>query len=125
MRRLHVVFFLWSAVAVGIAHAVPARPLYEPAPPPPPFNLRGTTWDGSPKQEDQMIVFEEDGKLSYGGIRRDGIWRLEGHNTVYFELNNAYRMFRGTVQGNVIVGESWNIAGLRWPTRLVRVAGPK
>ena len=30
--------------------------------------------------------------------------------------------FRGTIQGNVIRGESWNVTGKRWQTHLQRTS---
>jgi hypothetical protein len=127
MRRMFALEFVWAVLAVCSADAVPARQAH--APPAPSkkaaLDLRGTVWDGAPIHEDRMIVFEPDGGLTYGlGKNRGGSWRLEG-NTVYFELNNAFRMFRGTVQGNFIQGESWNVVGTHWQTRLLRVPASK
>jgi hypothetical protein len=125
MKRMLALGFVWSALALGSAGAAPARLPYEPPQRTAPLDLGGTVWDGSPIHEDRLIVFEPDGRLTYGPAKHhDGAWRLEG-NVVYFELNDAYRMFRGTVRGNVIQGESWNIAGTRWQTRLIRVSAPK
>jgi hypothetical protein len=125
MRRMFALGFAWCVLALSSADAVPARQAYAPPPNKAAPDLRGTVWDGAPIHEDRMIVFEPDGNLTYGvGKHHGGLWRLEG-NTVYFELNNAFRMFRGTVQGDLILGQSWNVAGTRWETRLIRVPAPK
>ena len=52
---------------------------------------------------------------------KDGTWKLEANNTVYMECNQKFCEFRGTLHGNVINGESWNVNNLRWKTRLERV----
>ncbi len=108
---------------LGLAFAVPARPLYVP-----PdthralilVNLRDTAWAGT-ESADRNLFFHSDGKLSYTrGQQSFGTWTQDGNN-VYFEFNKRYREFRGVIQGGVILGESWNVTGKRWPTRLQRV----
>ncbi len=121
MKRMIPLVF--TALAVGVLHAAPARLPYVPEKlpaPPQELDLRGTTWDSRLKAEDRMFVFHSDGTLHFGGNTEKSSWRVEG-NTVYVEINNGYRFFRGTVQGDVMEGESWNIAGSRWTTRLERV----
>ncbi len=123
MRRLLAAMLAWFMLALAIAHAVPARPLYEPPEPPKPTSLpdlRDTAWQGV-EQADRNIYFHPDGQLSYArGQAGFGSWRLEGNN-VYFEFNKQYREFRGTINGNTIQGDSWNIGGKRWVTSLQRV----
>jgi hypothetical protein len=123
MRRTACLSFAWFTVAIGIAQAAPARPLYEPPEPPKEitfFDLRGTAWKG-PEAADRYIQFNADGTLSYhvGGKGGNATWKQEG-NRVYFEINNGYREFRGTINfaGNAIQGDSWNKAGKRWQTIL-------
>lgn len=126
MKRLLAVAPVWLALSLGIAHAVPARPLYEPPDavrPPAPLNLRGTTWQGKDHVDNYRVTFEADGTLSYGHggrTNRGGSWVLEG-SSLYWEVNKKYREFRGTVAGDVLQGESWNKTGKRWQTYLKRV----
>ena len=54
---------------------------------------------------------------------RNGSWKWEGVE-LYFETNNKFYEFRGSIRGNVIDGESWNVKGIRWPTSMYR-AGTK
>lgn len=124
-----VVIFVAS---LGAAHAVPARPFYEPAKiklPELHIDLRGTTWnavDGLDLQLNRTLVFMPDGALRYGTgapggkLNQQASWKLQG-NQLYFEINNQYREFKGQVVGDMIFGQSWNRAGQRWETKLQRV----
>ena len=126
MMRAIACLCAWSALGFGVAGAVPARPLYEPPEPPKIAapDLRDTAWQGI-EAPDRNIYFHSDGQLSYTrGQAGFGTWRLEG-NVVYFEFNKCYREFRGVFQGDVIQGDSWNIAGKRWMTTLKRVPTAK
>lgn len=108
-------------LAVGTALAVPARPLYEPPAPPKVavIDLRDSFWQGV-EAPDRNIFFHGDGQLSYSRSQKGfGTWYVEG-NVVYFEFNKKYREFRGTIQGSVIQGESWNVTGKRWTSTLQR-----
>ena len=128
MRVLGWTLFLFMT-ALGVAHGVPARPLYVPEPTPkaPLFkslDLRGTTWSGKDAVPNYVIVFMPDGTLQYG-IGKVTVktgkasWKLEGDH-LYFEMNNQYREFKGKVVGDLIVGDSWNKAGKTWKTELRR-----
>jgi hypothetical protein len=126
MKRILTCIVVWSILALGIAQAVPARPLYEPPDPPNPppmLDLNETLWKGA-EAADQYILFHADGTLSFfPQSRGGGSWKKEG-NTVYFEINKGYREFRGSIQGDIIQGDSWNVAGKRWNTVLKRAPGP-
>lgn len=127
MKRLVALTFVWFVLAFGAAHAVPARLPYEPHETPAPLDLRGTTWQGQDYVANYRITFESDGTLTYGYNKkhnRGGSWILEG-NKVYFEVNKKYREFKGTVTGNMLQGDSWNVTGKRWQTLLQRVFEPK
>ena len=125
MTRLLATCFAWSTLAIGIALAVPAQPLYEPeAPPKAPavivVNLNGTAWLGKYVSTNRTFIFEPDGTLSYKSatktvFKNRGQWRLEG-NTLHFEhwINPAIKLmeFRGTFKdANTIIGESVTKAG--------------
>lgn len=127
MLRLVAYSVAMLGAAIGMAQAVPARPLYEPTDPPRslarPAELHNTAWVGT-ESADRNLFFHSDGTLGYTRTQKAfGTWKLEGNN-LYFEFNNRYREFRGTIQGNVIQGESWNRVGKRWQTRLQPAAIP-
>jgi hypothetical protein len=122
MTRILACSIAFFVLALGVAHAVPARPLYEPAfavaPPPLIVNLNGSSWLGKYNAVSRVFIFEPDGSLSYststgkgaGKIYKNrGIWRLEGRS-LYFEntLKDRKLMeFRGIViDGNTIIGEA-------------------
>src|SRR5437868_3809011 len=113
---------VWLALAVSIAVAVPARPLYEPEEPPKPASrivadLNGSAWTGKYNTITRIFVFEADGTLSYKSaavagkiFKNRGSWKLEG-DILSFEHfinpNNKLMHFRGKVaDANSIVGES-------------------
>ena len=129
MKRLGACCLTWLTIALGIAQAAPARPLYQPPEPAKEFvfrDVRGTVWKG-PEAADRHIQFNGDGTLSYyaGGGKGNATWKQQGHE-VYFEINNGYREFRGTInlEGTVIQGDSWNKAGKRWRTVLQPMNAP-
>jgi hypothetical protein len=129
MKRLILLSSTWLTITLGVAHAVPARPLYVPpsiAPIPPTqyADLRGTTWLGKDFVDDYRITFESDGTVTHGyngKSRRGGSWTQHG-NAIYFEVNKKYREFKGSVQGDTLQGDSWNVTGKRWQTRLRRIS---
>jgi hypothetical protein len=124
MRRVGWLCLAWSAAAASVIVAAPARLPYEPPPPPPAVvDLRGTSWEGKDHVEGYRVTFEPDGTLTYGYNKmshRGGSWQQSGNN-LYWEVNQQYREFKGSVAGNVLQGESWNKAGKRWQTFLMRV----
>lgn len=116
-----IAVFLIACTGLAL-HAAPARLPYEPDrlpdPPPSQLDLRGTYWFGKCYTDNFWIIFEKDGSLSYGYNQNkfhNGTWKVEGNN-LYFEMNGKYLEFRGAVQGSIIQGEAWNIAGGRWQT---------
>jgi hypothetical protein len=123
MKRLFAVACL--LITFGAAYAVPARPLYEPVehPRPQPIVFAGTHWFGKCYADNFWIIFEKDGKLTYGysgNTFKNGTWKLQDSD-LYFEMNNKYLEFRGVMCGDIIHGESWNVAGGRWPTHFSRM----
>jgi hypothetical protein len=121
MRRLLLLAIMWSPLALGIAHAVPARPLYEPpeypkAPVRMTVDLNGTAWLGKYNAVNRIFVFEADGTLSYKSaagkgafFKNRGSWKVDGNN-ISFEHNVGAKKvmeFRGVVKDqNTIVGEA-------------------
>ena len=124
MKRSALLMLAWLTLAFSVAHAIPARRPYElPNAEPERYDFRGTTWQGRTYEGWAMaIVFEPNGVLSYsyqGSSSKVGSWKSEA-NILYMEMNNKYCEFRGTVTGNALQGDSWNVAGLRWKTHLTR-----
>jgi hypothetical protein len=124
MKRMAVVAFV-SLVAASVLAAAPARRLYEPPEPPKQFEtitLAGTYWFGTCYVPNFWIIFEPNRTITYGynGNKwNSGSWKLEGNN-LYFEMNKRYLEFRGTVTGNSIQGEAWNVQGSRWKTSFTK-----
>lgn len=121
MRRMFAICSAWSLVALAVAHAAPARPLYEPEMPPQlvlpkAVVLAGTAWLGKYNTLNRTYFFEEDGTISYRssasklakGIKNRGAWKLDG-DKIYFEhhMGGAKVLeFRGVLKdSNTIVGE--------------------
>lgn len=118
-----VVFAFPLGVAAALAVPVPERR----APQEERVELSGTTWEGPDGPLDVVrFVFEANGVLSYtyksGAQFRNGTWKADG-STLTFEVNQKYRQFQGTIQGDAIAGDSWNRAGEKWKTNLRRI-GP-
>lgn len=140
MARLLLFFLGWFILGVGLAHGVPARPLYEPEEPPKPpapkqmaIDLRGTAWLGKYITTNRTFIFEADGTLSYKSttktiFKNRGSWRLDG-STLYFEHNvgvNKVMDFKGTILSNgTIVGESITKTGAKTQQTLQRTILPK
>lgn len=130
MRR-PILFLIWFAGAIGTTLAAPTRPLYEPPPTPetPALDFRGTQWFGTTYEgKPWIIVFHVDGRVTNtdngSEHKYSGTWKATG-NAVYMELHKKYYEFNGTVQGDVLDGDSRNVTGLRWKTTFRRVASIK
>ena len=129
MMRVIGLSLMWLPLAFCMAHGAPARPLHVPPEPPkttPVFDVRGTAWEGSffaPSGRSVWFAFNPDGTISYRGIPHGdmatGRWTLSG-NKIVFDVNN-YSHHTGTLQGDVIEGESTNVGGMRGPFRIQRV----
>jgi hypothetical protein len=122
MRRALGAWLAWCGLTAALLQAAPARPLYEPpAPPPPPLELRGTTWKAFLFGGYVHLTFAPDGRLDYrdGNERSSGTWRLTG-NALYFQIN-GYSEYEGTVLGNAAQGHSWNKSNQRAPFHMNRV----
>jgi hypothetical protein len=131
MKRLLVGSLAYLIVAaLPSARAMPARLPYDPSAlrHADPFELCGSRWFGSDIESgDWEITFEKDGAITYtykGRTFRNGSWQWQG-NALYFETNKKFYEFRGTLQGNLIDGESWNVKGIRWHTSMYRLTGSK
>jgi S1-C subfamily serine protease len=84
--------------------------------------LAGTTWSGVDTAGTRMrVVFESEGRvrLSLANQWLSGTWRQNG-DAVYFEVNNAYVTYEGTVFGGAMNGSARNGAGHSWRWRVER-----
>jgi hypothetical protein len=101
----------------------PAAPRLKPEKPtiPP---LAGTSWAGKTAEGwDMTITFAADGKMTYGyrnNTHTTASWKQDG-DKVYYEMNDRYCEFDGTLAGDVIDGQNHNVQGRTWTTRLTRV----
>ncbi len=125
MKRAMIGWCAWFTLALSIAQAVPARPLYvptEPSKPQPLVMLIGTTWRGKLFSDGEQITFHADGTLTYGfgkGGESPGSWKLTG-NQLHFEVNK-YSEYQTTVTGDTIQGNGWNKAGQKTQPFLQRM----
>ena len=122
MRRILALWIACSAVAA--AHAVPARPLYEPPAAetaPVLLDLRGTRWDGHFFGGACQVDFVPDGALVYrqGTQTTPGTWSQRG-DKVFIEINR-YSEHRGAITGSTIQGTSTNKAGQNGKFLLQRI----
>jgi hypothetical protein len=117
---------LACSLALPLVHAAPARLPYEQAlrGNHDPHNLKNSSWYGSDIESgDWEITFEASGAITYsynGRTFRNGTWKCLG-SILYFETNDRFYEFRGSIEGNAIDGESWNAKGLRWHTSMYRL----
>jgi hypothetical protein len=78
--------------------------------------LAGTDWVGQDGECVTTYRFEADGTLAYSyptGSFRNGTWRVD-ERTLTFEINKGFYEFCGSLDGDTIVGTSWNVRGDRW-----------
>jgi opacity protein-like surface antigen len=116
MPRLLPALALLVAGAAAAAAPVPK----EKKPPAP--KLEGTTWSGDGVVAPTTYTFEKDGTLVYsynGQTYTSGSWKQEGAR-VYWETNNRYCEFEGTVKGSEMAGKAWNVTGGKWELKMKR-----
>jgi hypothetical protein len=113
------------ALGLGLGLLSPAAMAEKPTPP---INLADTEWVGKDTPDNLITTyrFERGGTLAYfynGTSYRNGTWRQTG-NTIYFETNTQFRETRGTIKGDQIEGNSWNVRKERWKTTIYRYYKP-
>ena len=119
MHPLFLLAAVWSMLTLGIAHALPARPLYEPpdAPKTPTRTVgdfQGVPWLGNYNTLKRLYVFEADGTLSYKSaaskgalFKNRGSWKCDGTNITFEHTLGVKTImeFRGVFKDqNTIVG---------------------
>ena len=83
-------------------------------------SLAGTSWAGPDSTGDyRRFTFTSNGLLNNDA---SDTWRQEG-NKVYWEINNAYSYYEGTINGDQIDYKAYNKVNLHWTGTLTRVAG--
>ena len=111
------------ALAVLAAAPVPAAPRLKPEKPTAP-PLAGTSWLGKTAEGwDMTIDFAAGGTMTVSYNKTSfnkASWRQDG-DKVYFEMNDRYCEFDGKFVGDAIEGQSHNVAGRKWETRLTRI----
>ena len=83
---------------------------------PPIINIAGTTWSGNGVVAPTVYTFEKDGSLTYsynGNTYNRGSWTQKGKE-IYWEMNDKYCEFKGTITKETITGNSWNVRGGSW-----------
>ena len=114
---------LLIASVVLFAGPLLAAPRLKPEKPVAP-PLAGTSWAGKTAEGwDMTIDFTADGTMtvSYNGNSYNrASWKQDG-DKVYYEMNDRYCEFVGKMTGDAIEGESHNVAGKQWTTRLTRI----
>lgn len=81
------------------------------------ISVAGTIWTGWESDGDYYeFYFMKNGSLHYKsptGYWTVATWRQDG-NEIYMEFNNKYAERQGTITGNRMEGDGWNVKGLRW-----------
>jgi hypothetical protein len=95
------------------ASQAPARATPQAGPP----NIAGSTWAGTDSDGDYYeFFFLVGGELDYKsptGFWRNATWKQDG-KSIYMECNNRYSEYQGTMEGDQMTGQAWNIKGHRW-----------
>ena len=99
--------------------ATPAQ-LPTPTPTPEVIDLAGTNWAGPDSTGDyRRFTFTPNGLLDN---KPTDTWRQAG-NKVYWEINDAYSHYEGTINGDRIDYSAYNKVDKRWTGSLTRVTG--
>ncbi|NQT15803.1 MAG: SUMF1/EgtB/PvdO family nonheme iron enzyme, partial [Planctomycetes bacterium] len=76
-----------------------------------------TMWAGTDSDGDYYEYhFKKGGALHYkspSGFHDNGTWKQDGIS-IYCEMNNKYSERRGSIRGERIEGDAWNVKGKRW-----------
>lgn len=89
-------------------------------------SVAGTVWFGEGVVADTRYTFNADGSLTYAynnSTHTVGSWKQDGEK-IYWETNNKYCEFEGTLSGNEITGKAWNVANFRKDLKFSKVESP-
>lgn len=82
-----------------------------------PVSVAGTTWAGTDSDGAYYeFMFQASGALHYKsptGVFKNGTWTQTGEK-IYFEMNDKYSEYRGTIAGDTMAGKASNTAGRKW-----------
>lgn len=74
-------------------------------------------WTGTDSEGDHYeFHFQSDGSLHYtspAGSYTNGTWKLDG-SSIYFEINQRYSEYKGTLSKDEMSGEASNRQGKKW-----------
>ena len=114
---------LTSIVVLSLVVAASAAPALKPRPNKA-IPLAGTIWTGVTFEGWAMTIeFKADGGMtvSYRGSSfSTASWKQDG-DKIYWEMNKRYCEFNGKLTGDKIEGDSQNMAGKKWATKLTRI----
>jgi len=82
--------------------------------------LEGTTWEGDGVVAPTTYRFGPGGALTYsynGRTYTTGTWKQDGPR-VYWECNNRYCEYEGTVKRDGMTVRAWNVAGGTWELKI-------
>ena len=85
-------------------------------------SLEGTTWSGDGVVAPTEYVFLKGGGFSYsykGATHTAGSWKQDG-NKIYWECNNKYCEFDGTIENGVMTGKAHNQPGGKWDLKMTK-----
>jgi hypothetical protein len=89
----------------------------------PPVPLADSIWEGDGVVAPTVYEFHASGVISmtYNNARYVGIgtWQQDGTH-IYWEANDRYCEFEGTLTGTTITGKSWNKPGGNWTLTVKR-----
>jgi hypothetical protein len=122
----HVPMFVLLVILSGCTKTLPPPQQSEVAQQPTPVNapkpsvatsIARTTWVGTDSDGDYYeYSFQSDGALHYkspSGFYKNGSWKQDG-NEIYMETNNKNTERKGTINGNRMEGDAWNVDGDQW-----------
>jgi hypothetical protein len=91
-------------------------------------SLNGTTWSGIDSDGDlYTFMFIEGGVLTYtspSGTHENGTWE-QGDKAIYFQMNNKFSQYRGSIDGPKMTGVAQNIRGHYWQWSVSKVDGTR
>jgi hypothetical protein len=87
-------------------------------------SIEGTTWTGTQFDTGDSLVltFEKNHVLKYTtkyGTFTTASWKQAGA-AIYFETNNKYAEYHGTIDGGRMSGKAGNVKNLRWTWKATR-----
>jgi hypothetical protein len=114
---------LLPLLALLLAGPIGAAPQLKPEKKVP--SIAGTSWAGQTAEGQPMTIdFAADGTMtvSYNGNSFNRASWKQDADKIYWEMNDKYCEFNGKLVGDTIAGESHNVKGRTWETKMTRIA---